>query len=585
MAEVWLPRGRSHQTMKPGGDWSAGLTKWSSIAWNWQGQKEKGRAEKGRPQHEPRGPSAQAGNHASAASAKELPDKFSFITLQYHSAWWAPMLRCRKKDTAGNWSEWTDKVLEKSSRRPFDKGSWFFVHIDECCGLEFVIHDDEKTWDKMVDGGNYMIANPGSYQLRNGRILSAPRLGDRTSRILLQGFNWESCHEQKGWFNALREKVPRIAGFGVDLMWLPPVSASVDEHGYMPTEWFNLDSRYGSRRELAALVEELDNHSICPCADLVINHRCASRQDDDYQWTEFKNPDWSSWAICCDDPSGLGKGRPSTGMNLDYAPDIDHTNEGVQRDVRSFIAHLMNEVGFRALRIDMAKGYGPWLQEDYVESAGQPLAIAEYWEGNTDKLRDYIAGTHNRVAVFDFPTYYCLKDCIHANDFTNLLSEDGRLPGIMGCDPVRAFTFVDNHDTATEGYGGVFGSSEQVLRAYAILLTHCGTPCVFWSDWHDRGEQVAGQIEALCKIRKDVGVLADARVTVDVAEEGLYAAYINGKHGTVAVKVGDEDWAPECEGWHLRASGIDYAVWTNDVRNWRPQKIGSFNHHSRMAGG
>ena len=42
----------------------------------------------------------------------------------------------------------------------------------------------------------------------------------------------------------------------------------------------------------------------------------------------------------------------------------------------------------------------------------------------------------------------------------------------------------------------------------------------------------------------------------------LYAAYIDGRNGTIAMKLGPGNWAPNGSGWVLRTSGSDYAVWT-----------------------
>ena len=55
--------------------------------------------------------------------------------------------------------------------------------------------------------------------------------------------------------------------------------------------------------------------------------------------------------------------------------------------------------------------------------------------------------TDFRVAVFDFPIYYTLKHSIRSNDYGGLKCDGHRAPGIMGSDPVRSCTFIENHDT------------------------------------------------------------------------------------------------------------------------------------------
>lgn len=46
--------------------------------------------------------------------------------------------------------------------------------------------------------------------------------------------------------------------------------------------------------------------------------------------------------------------------------------------------------------------------------------------------------------------------------------------------PGNAITFIDNHDTARNDR---FGSDDSLIMGYAFILTHPGSPCVFWGDW------------------------------------------------------------------------------------------------------
>ena len=46
------------------------------------------------------------------------------------------------------------------------------------------------------------------------------------------------------------EQADTIAAAGVTTIWLPPPTDSVSQQGYMPTDLYNLNSRYGSEDEL-----------------------------------------------------------------------------------------------------------------------------------------------------------------------------------------------------------------------------------------------------------------------------------------------------------------------------------------------
>lgn len=253
----------------------------------------------------------------------------------------------------------------------------------------------------------------------------------------------------------------------------------------------------------------------------------------------------------------------STGENIEYAPDIDHTNRKVQDDTNAFIKNLLENIGFRALRLDFVLGYGPRFQEQYIRAVGCPFTVAEYWHGDVQVLNNYVNATKGLSAVFDFPVYYTMRDAVRSNNFSGLRQDNNKLPGMMGRDPCRSVTFIENHDTAhLEVVGGKFGDNDQVLRAYAFILTHCGTPSIFWSDWSDRGQEVSKKLAELCGLRCDIGVHSTSRVNIVAAHHGLYAAYIDGTCGTIAFKMGYQDWCPGGSDYVLRTFGNDFAAWS-----------------------
>lgn len=61
--------------------------------------------------------------------------------------------------------------------------------------------------------------------------------------ILCQGFNWES-HKSGRWYMELKEKAAYLSSLGFTVIWLPPPTESVSPEGYMPTDLYNLNSRY-----------------------------------------------------------------------------------------------------------------------------------------------------------------------------------------------------------------------------------------------------------------------------------------------------------------------------------------------------
>ena len=76
----------------------------------------------------------------------------------------------------------------------------------------------------------------------------------------------------------LQEQIPMIAEAGFTAIWLPPPSDAVSAQGYLPRDYYNLDSKYGTEAELRELISVMHENGLKAIADIVINHRCAHFQ-------------------------------------------------------------------------------------------------------------------------------------------------------------------------------------------------------------------------------------------------------------------------------------------------------------------
>jgi len=452
--------------------------------------------------------------------------------------------------------EWVDEDVEAGETYAYQ-----VVAVQLGKGRADELKTMRRCSSRLLDEVQDDVKGPASEQAQVKAVafVDIPRLGEKKTKILFQAFDWNS-HHTPNWYLAVQGMLPELRSAGVNMVWLPPPSDSVDHHGYLPRKWYKLDSHYGSASMLQDLVMAMNEQDIAPVLDLVVNHRCAASQDSQGRWLGFSEPDWGGWAVCRNSPAVPGgSGSNCSGVEVaQFAPAVDHNNPQVQADVKEFVRHMMEDIGFRAVRFDMVKGYAPRFQAEYVRAAGNPFSVAENWNGDVNGLSDYVRECQGTMAAFDFPFYYNLKRSIQSNNFGELRAGDGRLSGLVGRDPVHTCTFIENHDTAQlAAAGGCFGNNEQVLRGYAIILTHPGVPTVFMGDYN-RGSHVREKILALCSIRQAGGIHVTSTVEIREARGGLYAAICGGK---VAVKVGTDDWNPG-NGWTFALAGHDFCVWT-----------------------
>ncbi|XP_043724818.1 alpha-amylase 3, chloroplastic-like isoform X2 [Telopea speciosissima] len=388
--------------------------------------------------------------------------------------------------------------------------------------------------------------------------------------ILCQGFNWES-HKSRRWYVELKEKVNELASLGFTVIWLPPPTESVSPEGYMPKDLYNLNSRYGNMEELKILVKSFHEVGIKVLGDVVLNHRCAQYQNKNGVWNIFGGKlNWDDRAVVADDPHFQGRGNKSSGDNFHAAPNIDHSQDFVREDLKGWLCWLRKEIGYDGWRLDFVRGFWGGYVKDYLEASGPYFAVGEYWDSlsykygelahNQDAHRqriiDWINATNGTAGAFDVTTKGILHDAIGRCQYWRLSDQKGKPPGVVGWWPSRAVTFIENHDTgSTQGHWRFPGGKE--MQGYAYILTHPGTPAVFYDHIFSH---YWSEISALLSLRHRMNVHCRSTVQIAKAENDVYAAIIDEK---LAMKIGPGHYEPPSgpQRWSLALQGNDYKVW------------------------
>ena len=156
----------------------------------------------------------------------------------------------------------------------------------------------------------------------------------------------------------------------------------------------------------------------------------------------------------------------------------------------------------------------------YTRACMPEFAVGEYWDtlnygqgleydqdAHRQRIVDWIDSTGGICTAFDFTTKGILQEACARNEFWRLVDKKGRAPGVIGLWPGRAVTFIDNHDTGSTQSHWPFASNK-VGMGYAYILTHPGTPSVFWDHYFDWGDDLKNQIKALLRARDDAGIHA-----------------------------------------------------------------------------
>jgi Alpha-amylase C-terminal beta-sheet domain/Alpha amylase, catalytic domain/Starch-binding module 26/Chitobiase/beta-hexosaminidase C-terminal domain len=375
----------------------------------------------------------------------------------------------------------------------------------------------------------------------------------QNSDVMMQAFNWNSATNTTGWYNVVNSKVGELQAGGINTIWLPPPSKSAAREGYLPSEYYTLNTSYGTQAQLQTLITNLHSSNIKALADIVINHRVGTTN-----WADFTNPTWGCWAVCSNDEWTGRCGGNDTGDGYGPARDIDHSNAQVRTDITAWMNWLKNTIGFDGWRYDYVRGFSGDYVKQYNDATQPYFSVGEQWSADRQVVQNWIDATQQRSTAFDFPTKGILQDALNANNYS-WLSNNGSAPGLIGWSPAKSVTFIDNHDTGSSQNHWPFPGGK-VMQGYAYILTHPGIPMVFWDHYFDWGLKTP--INALIKVRKDNNLTATSTLSIQAAQNNLYAAIIDGK---VAMKIGPGNWSPAGTGWTLKASGTDYAVWDKAV--------------------
>lgn len=408
--------------------------------------------------------------------------------------------------------------------------------------------------------------------------------------VMLQGFYWDSNQDGKGHgntrWNTLQAQASEIAAY-FDLVWLPPSAKSSGGVGYLPKQYNNQNSDWGSRKELETLIASLHNGGAKVIADMVINHI-----DGKDGWCSFYTQSFGEYGtfavdgsyICVGDEmntspeagscNGKATGPADDGYgseaNYGAARDLAHDNEQVRKMCRAYAKWMIDEMKYDGFRYDYCKGFHNSHINDYNKAAGASFSVMEYWDGNANVLWSRIQDAGCNTLTFDFGVKYdALNKGIAAGNYNGCKG-----PGLLGMGKGKyAVTFVDSHDSYQRddnefcGKGNSMKNKDKLLQANAFILSMPGVPCVFYPHW----KEMKSEIGAMVLARKAVGVHSESSVQ-DAADGGGYRATVTGTNGTLILELGNKVSSSQA-GYTKAASGTGYAIWIKTTTAVAPELV------------
>jgi alpha-amylase len=370
-----------------------------------------------------------------------------------------------------------------------------------------------------------------------------------TNGTIMQFFQWYRQPDGTLW-QELHDRAPDLAENGFTAIWLPPAYKGQGggfDVGYGAYDLFDLGefnqkgsvrTKYGTRAELIAAIDALHARGIQTYADVVFNHKDGGDAAEDvwaqevdwndrnrpisdwYQikaWTAFTYPGrgdvyssykWHWWHF---DAVSYDQNHPELDTrklfrlqdkafatevshehgNSDYLMACDVDTRAADGELRYWARWLVDTTNVDGFRIDACKHiragfFRDWLNHLRAHFGGRELfSVGEFWSTSVDELQYYLGLTSGVMSLFDVPLHYNFRNASVAGNAYDLRTIfDGTL---VQAQPVRAVTFVDNHDS--QPCQSLESWVEPWFKplAYAlILLRREGYPCVFYGDYFDQ---------------------------------------------------------------------------------------------------
>jgi alpha-amylase len=396
--------------------------------------------------------------------------------------------------------------------------------------------------------------------------------------IMLQGFYWDSYDYTK-WDNltARSEELGSI----FDLIWVPNSAMTrggntYQTMGYMPYLWLRHTTVFGGQSKLVRMIQTYGAMGTGIIEDVVLNHKDAKAAEGD-GYLAFQDETAGTYSVtwdnvnytgivCNDDVEG-GGGNYDTGEGFAGARDLDHTNTRVQQNCITYQRFLLDSLGYVGFRLDMTKGYAPQYTGKYNAATNPIFSVGEYFDGNTDLLKQWINGTAVNGVIqsgtFDFALKFAINDAFGGGNWGAL-----NLAGLIADDNYKryAVTFVDNHDT-NEDHNKCGGNIE---AANAFILAMPGTPCVFSKHY----EEYKTAITNMIKGRRACGVTNMSSCTSSQVSGGIIFT-TTGSVGSVMVRLGAAASGNPGSDWQLVQNGTNYSFYITKGIDWvNSEKIG-----------
>lgn len=358
-------------------------------------------------------------------------------------------------------------------------------------------------------------------------------------------------------------KLDYLKGLGVNTIYLTPIFRSKSNHKYDISDYYEVDSHFGSNEDLKLLVQEAHGRGIKLVLDAVFNH-CS---EDMFQFQDVvangKASKYYDWFVIYGDRPDKALGNYEMFASCAYMPKFNTSNEETQKYLMDIACHYIKEYGIDGWRLDVSDEVSHDFWRNFRKAVKtckkDCIILGENWHDASNYLRgdqyDSIMNYAFTKACLDFFAWDKFDGQQMANKLSDILARN--------TDTVNAMmlNLLDSHDTH-RFFSEINLDEEKMNAALHLLYLFPGIPCIFYGtetltqggydpdcrrcmDWDgiERGKyaKTINLIKGLADLRRDYE-LASAQTVLD-AQEGVFILrrLTKGKEIVLYINVQDKE--------------------------------------------
>lgn len=322
-------------------------------------------------------------------------------------------------------------VVTSCSSSSSSSSSYCDEMFEDCSG------SSSSTSKKVVNLNSYTSDN----YVYDKNITNAN--GSMSYEIFVRSF-YDSNADGIGDFNGVTQKLDYLQDLGIKTIWLMPINPSPSYHGYDVTNYYDVESDYGTMDDFTNLVNKAKEKNIDIMIDIVFNHSSKEHEwfKQSYQdyISSYEGEDsyasWYNWSETSKNGYSYYQGKYYESRFDSSMPDFNTQNTKVRDEMKNILKFWVDK-GVSGFRFDAVKYY------EYEDTSYN----SEFLKDLRDDCVTYGKETYNKDIYF-------VGEC---------WAEDGIINKYYNSNFESFFRFSGSIDGY--GYGAILGAVKGVNKA------------------------------------------------------------------------------------------------------------------------